>query len=254
MGSIPGLKKLKEIFNLETDGTIATLLQGKDDTDTKQTVSVDSSGRINLGADIDIGNVHLLDTTDTEISPATEPTLSNIYSEVMKTADQPLDVSSTEVDVDINSQTLAQVASLLELDDGDGVYGEVYRRANALRASLENDQLGLLKTADQPLSVSVTDHDENTYTVVTSADISTGVSQSLNAGQSLTIFINVAGVIDITVEVSPDGGTTWYTLDESPYSFSSSGDRVEEIGYRATDIRFTGSNTTNTTIQILEVQ
>jgi hypothetical protein len=86
-------------------------------------------------------------------------------------------------------------------------------------------------------------------TIAASDDISGGVSQNINQYMRWTLYFKVVAAIDITVELSPDG-STYYEIDESPISFSSSGDKVFEIGYTGTNIRFTGSNTTSTTIQL----
>jgi hypothetical protein len=48
----------------------------------------------------------------------------------------PLDVSASEVDVDLSSQSLGQIATALELDDGTGTYGSVERTGAALNAHL----------------------------------------------------------------------------------------------------------------------
>jgi len=85
---------------------------------------------------------------------------------------------------------------------------------------------------------------------IADGDISDGVTAELSNYDRWTLFIHVAGAIDITVELSPDGGDTWFEIPESPLSFSAAGDDVNEFGYDATHIRLTGSNTTVTTAQV----
>jgi len=65
-----------------------------------------------------------------------------------------------------------------------------------------------------------------------------------------TLYTHVAGAIDITVELSPDGGGTWYEIPESPLSYSEETDDANEVGYNGTDIRLTGSNTTDVTADV----
>jgi len=89
-----------------------------------------------------------------------------------------------------------------------------------------------------------------TIDIANAEDISAGVTASLANFDRWTLLLNAAGAIDITVEISPDGGTTWYEIPESPLSFSGAGDKTEELGYDATNIRLTGSNATNVTSQV----
>jgi len=89
-----------------------------------------------------------------------------------------------------------------------------------------------------------------TVDVASAEDISGGVTAELSNYNRWTLFIHVAGAIDVTVELSPDGGDTWYESPESPLSYSGTGDDAVEFGYDATDIRLTGSNATNITAQI----
>jgi len=90
----------------------------------------------------------------------------------------------------------------------------------------------------------------DTVDIASTEDISGGVTGSLSNFDRWTLYINVAGAIDITVELSPDGGTTWYEIPESALSYSAAADDVLEMGYDATRIRLTGSNATNVTAQV----
>jgi len=89
-----------------------------------------------------------------------------------------------------------------------------------------------------------------TVGIADAEDISGGVEAELSNYDRWTLYVHVAGAIDITVELSPDGGTTWYEIDESPYSYGGVTDDTEEFGYDADRIRLTGSNATNVTAQV----
>jgi len=89
-----------------------------------------------------------------------------------------------------------------------------------------------------------------TVDICADRDISGGVTAELSNYKRWTLYLKAADAIDITVELSPDEGNTWYEVPESPVSFSGAGDRVIEMGYDATHIRLTGSNTTRVTAQI----
>jgi len=88
-----------------------------------------------------------------------------------------------------------------------------------------------------------------TLTVCSNQDISGGVIQALKNYNRWSLYLKVAGAIDITIEISPDG-STWYEPAESPVSFAAAGDDVLEMGYDAAYVRLTGSNTQPVTAQI----
>jgi hypothetical protein len=80
-------------------------------------------------------------------------------------------------------------------------------------------------------------------------DISGGVTEPMTGatgdGDSATLYLSTEGVVDVTVEFSPDGGSTWREPSaESPVQFDSAGEDLVHIDYNATDIRLTGSNGT----------
>lgn len=78
-----------------------------------------------------------------------------------------------------------------------------------------------------------------------SEDISGGVSTSLPDAEKHTLFIDVDGAVDVTVELSPDGGTNWFEPGgDSPLSYSGATTDVVLIEYVADSIRLTGDNTT----------
>jgi len=84
-------------------------------------------------------------------------------------------------------------------------------------------------------------------------DISAGITGTLKAYQRWTLYLKTKAAIDITIELSPDNGITWFEIPESPIKFDVAKDDVFEIGYDATDIKLTGSNTTLVTAIALGV-
>ena len=89
-----------------------------------------------------------------------------------------------------------------------------------------------------------------TITIASAEDISAGKTAALKNFKRWTLYLKVAAAMDITIELSPDGGTTWYEAPESPVSFSAAGDNIIEMGYDATHIRLTASTTDAVTAQI----
>lgn len=85
-------------------------------------------------------------------------------------------------------------------------------------------------------------------------DISGGVEAKIGNVDSVTLFLDAAGAVDVTVEFSPDGGTNWFSpRDESPVSFAGANGEIVHIEYNADRIRLTGSNTTGVEAAIREV-
>jgi len=93
-----------------------------------------------------------------------------------------------------------------------------------------------------------------------SEDISDGVEAEIGDVAYLTLYLAVESAIDVTVELSPDGGSTWYepggaktTPGESPISFDNAATEILSLGYQPTAIRLTGSNNTAVSAQLREV-
>lgn len=85
-------------------------------------------------------------------------------------------------------------------------------------------------------------------------DISVQKTSPVGNVSSFTVFLDAAGAVDVTIELSPDGGSTWYEpRKESPVSFSGANEEIVQVEYNATDIRVTGSDTTAVEVQIREV-
>ena len=81
-----------------------------------------------------------------------------------------------------------------------------------------------------------------------------GVEQGVGNVASFSVFLDVEGAVEVTVEFSPDGGSTWYEpRDESPVSFGGANTDLVHVDYNATRVRLTGSNGTAVTAQVREV-
>lgn len=84
-------------------------------------------------------------------------------------------------------------------------------------------------------------------------DISGGVEAKTSDTRSTTLYLSADAAVDVTVEVSPDGGETWYTLPESPAAFDKAGDDAIKIAYDFNRIRLSASDATAVTAQLREV-
>jgi hypothetical protein len=85
-------------------------------------------------------------------------------------------------------------------------------------------------------------------------DISEGVEAEVGNVDSVTIFLDVAGAVNVTVEFSPDGGTNWYQpAGESPIEFTEASTDVVHVDYNVDRIRLSGSDATAVKAQLREV-
>ncbi len=85
-------------------------------------------------------------------------------------------------------------------------------------------------------------------------DISGGVEARTSDTRSTTLYLSVDGAVNITVEVSPDGGETWYVLPESPLKFSAKGDDAIHFRYDFNRLRLESDDgTVDVTAQLREV-
>ncbi|GAA0276965.1 hypothetical protein [Halobacterium noricense] len=87
-------------------------------------------------------------------------------------------------------------------------------------------------------------------------DLSDGVEVDVGDVSAFTLYLGVSTgtAVDVTVMLSPDGGTNFYEPDESPVSFASSDEsKVEHIPYNANRIRLKANNTTPVKAQLREV-
>lgn len=97
-----------------------------------------------------------------------------------------------------------------------------------------------------PESTSVDRRDADIFTIQDpAADISGGVEQGVQSPSSFTLFVSASAAVEVKVELSPDGGTTYFTPTESPISIGTGGgDAVEHFDYDVSHVKLTGNNTT----------
>jgi hypothetical protein len=139
-------------------------------------------------------------------------------------------------------------------------WGGVLQTGEDLTPFFQNLDLSLIDLLEQLLGLdartltdifdTLTEGAGETITIATAADISGGVDSATGNFSRWTLFLTVADVIDIDIELSPDGGVTYYDVPESPIVFAAAGDDIIEFGYDATHIRLTGSNANLVTAQI----
>ncbi|WP_144901365.1 hypothetical protein [Halobellus captivus] len=84
-------------------------------------------------------------------------------------------------------------------------------------------------------------------------DISGGVEQEIGDVSSFTLYLDVAAAVDVTVELSPNGGDDWFEVTESPVKFAAAGQDAVHIEYNADRVRLKGSNTENVKAIVREV-
>jgi len=76
------------------------------------------------------------------------------------------------------------------------------------------------------------------------------VTQALADFDRFTLYLDGSDASDITVEISPDGGTTVYEIPESPLSYGAAFVDVNIIDYNCNWIRLTTSAAITITAQI----
>ena len=84
-------------------------------------------------------------------------------------------------------------------------------------------------------------------------DLSGGVEHVIGNVPAVTVYLSAAGSVSVKFEASPDGGTTWFTLPESPVEFTGAGDDVIHIKYNLDRLRLTATNTTGVQAVVREV-
>ncbi len=85
--------------------------------------------------------------------------------------------------------------------------------------------------------------------VADAEDISGGEEAAIGNYSAWTLYLKAAAAIDVTIELSPDGGTTWYEIEDT-VDFAAAGDEIIEFGFMANRIRLTGSNANDVTAQV----
>jgi hypothetical protein len=90
-------------------------------------------------------------------------------------------------------------------------------------------------------------------TLADSSDISGGVSASVSSS-SFALLISGTGGDTLKIEVSPDGGTSWYETDESHagITINSNGEQTIQVEYSCTAVRVTNESTALTTVEMVE--
>jgi len=250
------------------DGTTDTSVNNA--TQTVQTSEV-YAGTYALQVTIAAGNTGYVETPARPVSPGQKVTFSFAHKENANIVDIKLIVvwyranlnvisteeftltASTSWQVDTRTVTAPQNAAYMGLrmqatagaSDGNVYLDDMF--IDLVGQIFRVDGAGQIKVADtdllEELQTKAPKDEGETIEICTNADISGGVTAELKNFKRWTLYLKTADAIDITIELSPDGGTTWFTVPESPVSFSAAGDDVIEFGYDATHIRLTGSNT-----------
>lgn len=80
-------------------------------------------------------------------------------------------------------------------------------------------------------------------------DINAGVEADLKGYERWTLYLSGTAGDEIKIELSPDGGTTYYELDggESPVTLDGNGVLTIEMGYDGNSIRLTNETGTDAT-------
>ena len=87
-------------------------------------------------------------------------------------------------------------------------------------------------------------------------DLTGGVEAEVGDVSAFTLYLGVstASAVDVSVYLSPDGGTTYYEPDESPVEMASDDESaVEHIPYNASMVKLVASDATPVQAQIREV-
>jgi hypothetical protein len=112
----------------------------------------------------------------------------------------------------------------------------------------------LLEKTDGDDSEKLSDRAANTVDLQNPAgDISTGRETLLANNDSYTLYLAADGDVDVSVELSPDSGTTTYAIPESPIPLTADDDEVVRISYDSNWMRVTGSNNTPVKAQVREI-
>ena len=104
-----------------------------------------------------------------------------------------------------------------------------------------------------PTIKAVADLTANTMTAILE-DAGPGTEATTETGTNLSwdgaALNTTADAVSITVELSPDSGTTYYTIPESPITFSDADEDALEFGYDCTHIRLTSNNAIHVRAQV----
>mgnify|MGYP000046422347 CR=1 FL=1 len=147
-----------------------------------------------------------------------------IYDSSGNVIEEPLDVSSSTVT--ITDDGSLEVSAIPDVVVGDWTAGEISVDENTGATTTE------LASAD---------------------DISGGVSTSISK-RNYTVYLENTGASssDVTISYSPDGGNTYFDDPNGVITVSSGSTEMVEIGYEATNIQVTASNTEPFNVHIVE--
>lgn len=84
-------------------------------------------------------------------------------------------------------------------------------------------------------------------------DLQTGREKVVGNVPEFTIYLSADGAVEVSVHLSPDGGSTWYEAPESPVKFAAAGDEMVHIKYNCDRVRLTTNNATGVQAQVREV-
>lgn len=79
-----------------------------------------------------------------------------------------------------------------------------------------------------------------------------GVEAAIGAYRTWSMFLHAAAAMTITISLSPDGGDTYYELEDAVV-FAGEGDVVVEMNYTANKIKLVSTESDDVTAQILGV-
>lgn len=93
-------------------------------------------------------------------------------------------------------------------------------------------------------TTNISDRAGGSSKVADAANISTGKVVKTNDVESSTLFLDVDGAVNVTLEFSPnDEGDDWYQPREgSPVEFSQANTEIVEIGYDYRRLRLTSDD------------
>jgi len=80
-----------------------------------------------------------------------------------------------------------------------------------------------------------------TVAVAENEDASGGKTATLQNFKIFTLYLTVTAACTVTVELSPDGGSTWFEEPGSPYVFGAAGTQFIDLPYAATSIKVTST-------------
>lgn len=80
-----------------------------------------------------------------------------------------------------------------------------------------------------------------TVTIADGDDASGGLTAALQNFKIFTLYLTVTAACTITVELSPDNGSTWFEEPGSPYVFGAAGTQFIDLPYAATSIKVTST-------------